>query len=644
MDLYFEIAGNQIEGARDYQEDAFMVTHMGDGEDSSSAALVIMADGMGGHAAGNVASNMATSTFNKTFSGQYPTEKVADALKAGLLASNETIRAAIAETPGLQGMGCTMVTAFVAKSKLYWVSVGDSHLYTIRDRNITKVNADHSYGGYLKRMEQKGIPVEPDPKLSPNMLMSAMIGDEIAEIDLSEEAVQLLPGDRVIVASDGLDTLGQGALIQYSAWSSTARECVNALLKAVEDAAQPRQDNTTVIVIDIKERIKEEAAPAEELVLEGGAEKPEPRSPSAPVTVREAVGEQLGAEEPPRGKLGLMLGLLAVVLLVLGGAAYYLFMGDKPAPVVAERPPAPAPQPAPVAPAPVAPAPTPPKPKPVAPPAPQPVAPAPAPPSPRPAAPESAPAQAAQPSFTPRATLRDTLRDGGRGPQMVKIPGGSFRMGGAASALSPDERPRRVVTVEPFAMSAYEVTFAEYDRFAKATRRKRPDSEDWDRATHPAVNVSWDDAYQYARWLSKQTGHKYRLPSEAEWEYAARAGSKTNYWWGYRIGKENAHCFDCKSGLHPRKPAKVGLFKPNPVGIYDTAGNVWEWVHDCYHPNYRGAPEDGSVWEGGDCTRRVARGGSYSSASTSLRSAKREKFVSDKGYDDVGIRLVRELP
>ncbi len=642
MDLYFEIAGNQIEGARDYQEDAFMVTHMGDGEDSSSAALVIMADGMGGHAAGNVASNMATSTFNKTFSGQYPTEKVADALKAGLIASNETIRAAIAETPGLQGMGCTMVTAFVAKSKLYWVSVGDSHLYTIRDRNITKVNADHSYGGYLKRMEQKGIPVEPDPKLSPNMLMSAMIGDEIAEIDLSEEAVQLLPGDRVIVASDGLDTLGQGALIQYSAWSSTARECVNALLKAVEDAAQPRQDNTTVIVIDIKERIKEEAAPAEELVLEGGAEKPEPRSPSAPVTVREAVGEQLGAEEPPRGKLGLMLGLLAVVLLVLGGAAYYLFMGDKPAPVVAERPPAPAPQPAPVAPAPVAPAPTPPKPKPVAPPAPQPAAPAP--PSPRPAAPESAPAQAAQPSFTPRATLGDTLRDGGRGPQMVKIPGGSFRMGGAASALSPDERPRRVVTVEPFAMSAYEVTFAEYDRFAKATRRKRPDSEDWDRATHPAVNVSWDDAYQYARWLSKQTGHKYRLPSEAEWEYAARAGSKTKYWWGYRIGKENAHCFDCKSGLHPRKPAKVGLFKPNPVGIYDTAGNVWEWVHDCYHPNYRGAPEDGSVWEGGDCTRRVARGGSYSSASTSLRSAKREKFVSDKGYDDVGIRLVRELP
>ncbi len=263
---------------------------------------------------------------------------------------------------------------------------------------------------------------------------------------------------------------------------------------------------------------------------------------------------------------------------------------------------------------------------------------------PRPAQPEPAPVDVARPSFAPGATIRDPLKVGGKGPLMVKIPGGSFQMGGAASALAPDERPRRSVAVKPFAMSKYEVTFAEYDRFAKAARRKRPDGKDWDRSTHPVVNVSWDDAYQYARWLSKQTGHNYRLPTEAEWEYAARGGSKTTYWWGYRIGKENAHCFDCKSGLHPRKPAKIGLFKPNPVGVHDSAGNVWEWVHDCYHPNYKGAPDDGSVWEGGDCTRRVARGGSFSSASTSLRSAKREKFVSHQGYDDVGIRVVRELP
>jgi formylglycine-generating enzyme required for sulfatase activity len=192
-------------------------------------------------------------------------------------------------------------------------------------------------------------------------------------------------------------------------------------------------------------------------------------------------------------------------------------------------------------------------------------------------------------------------------------------------------------------MSRYEVTFAEYDEFARATGRKRPDSKDWDRKTHPVVFVSWDDTYQYAMWLSKQTGHKYRLPSEAEWEYAARAGQETDYWWGRRVGTENAHCFDCKSGLHPRRAAKVGYFKPSPYGLYDTAGNVWEWVHDCYHPNYRGAPDDGSVWEGGDCTRRVARGGSFASASGSLRASKREKFVSHKKYDDVGIRLVRDL-
>ena len=281
-----------------------------------------------------------------------------------------------------------------------------------------------------------------------------------------------------------------------------------------------------------------------------------------------------------------------------------------------------------------------PKPEPAPAPAPPPVQARRQPMEPEPAPP---PVQVAKPSVAPGATFRDPFKGGGQGPEMVKIPSGHFQMGGAASALSADERPRRTVTVPPFAMSRYEVTFAEYDRFAKATRRKRPPGKDWDRKTHPVVNVSWDDAYQYARWLSKQTGRKYRLPSEAEWEYAARAGTRSSYWWGYRIGRENAHCFDCKSGLHPRKPAKVGLFKPNPFGVYDSAGNVWEWVHDCHHPSYKGAPEDGSVWEGGDCTRRVARGGSFSSASTSLRSAKREKFVSNQGYDDVGIRVVREL-
>lgn len=227
---------------------------------------------------------------------------------------------------------------------------------------------------------------------------------------------------------------------------------------------------------------------------------------------------------------------------------------------------------------------------------------------------------------------------------MVVIPAGTYTMGGRASSLRPDELPVHEVKVPAVAIGRTEVTFAQYDRFAAATGRTKPDSADMNRETHPVIYVSWDDAYAYTQWLSKQTGQRYRLPSEAEWEYAARAGSTTDYWWGRKIGTENAHCFDCESGLHPRKPAKVGYFKPNPFGVYDTAGNVLEWVHDCYHDDYHGAPDDGGIWEGGDCTRRVVRGGSFSSPSSMLRSAVRDKFPSTQTFDNVGFRIARELP
>jgi formylglycine-generating enzyme required for sulfatase activity len=238
--------------------------------------------------------------------------------------------------------------------------------------------------------------------------------------------------------------------------------------------------------------------------------------------------------------------------------------------------------------------------------------------------------------------FRDALKSGGDGPQMVPLPGGRFEMGGAPTTINPDERPRRPVTVPALAVSRYEVTFAEYDRFARATNRRLPDSGEVDRAEHPVVHVTWDDAHAYAQWLSRETGKRYRLPSEAEWEYAARAGTTALYWWGNDVGKGNAHCFDCKSGLHPRQTARVGYFAPNPFGLHDTSGNAAEWVYDCYHPDYNGAPDDGSVWDGGDCTRRVVRGGSFSSASSALRNAKREKLSPTQGYDNVGIRLVRE--
>ena len=237
----------------------------------------------------------------------------------------------------------------------------------------------------------------------------------------------------------------------------------------------------------------------------------------------------------------------------------------------------------------------------------------------------------------------DRLRVGGRGPQMISIPAGKFRMGNASGLISPDEAPRHAVEVPAFAMSVYEVTYAEYDVFARATGRKQPDSSGWDRKTHPVNNVSWDAALAYTRWLSKQTGKKYRLPSEAEWEYAARAGTRSSFWWGTSKGSGNAHCFDCGSDLNTNKPAKVGSYKANQFGLFDTAGNLYEWVHDCYHRNYQGAPTDGSVWEGGDCSVRVVRGGAFRSPASSMRVENREKFPSGKGQYNVGIRVVREL-
>lgn len=147
----------------------------------------------------------------------------------------------------------------------------------------------------------------------------------------------------------------------------------------------------------------------------------------------------------------------------------------------------------------------------------------------------------------------------------------------------------------------------------------------------------------YSKWLSKQTGKKYRLPSEAEWEFAARGGKRTTYWWGSTKGSGNAHCFDCSSDLNTTKTAKVGSYKPNQFGLYDTAGNLYEWVYDCYHRNYKGAPDDGSVWDGGDCSVRIVRGGSFRSPASSMRVENRETFSSKKGQYNVGIRLVRDI-
>ena len=638
MELVFEISGDQIDGARDYQEDAFLVTYLDDDEggDGKSSALVIMADGMGGHAAGNIASNMVVSTFNKAFSGSFGKDTLPEVLRVALAKANGALTESIKETPALDGMGCTMVTAMFSKGKVYWISVGDSHLYLIRDRKLIKKNEDHSYGGYLDRMKQQGLEVEAESGMSRNMLMSAMTGDEIAEVDCVDEGVQLLPGDRLIVCSDGLDTLSAGVIIQTSAWSPAAKECVAAMLKAIEDANKPRQDNTTVVVVDVSEKAGSAAplapaAPAAAMDPEDVTTRTGDTQEMSVDEIEDAVAQHTGEGTSSGGK-AIIIAVVAIVLLAVLGAAGYFFMSnnasqdsdDAPASTtsIEQRTEAEAAPPPPVVSEPPA-APATAEPVTASPPAAQP-------------APVPSPAMAA----AGMRVFSDPLGRGD-GPMMVMLPGGSFFMGAKAFAGDGSELPRHERQIAPFAISQSEITIAQYQEFADATKRKIPNLSGLDAQTIPMVFVSWNDANAYVRWLSKESGHKYQLPSEAQWEYAARAGTQSAFWWGNDVGVERAHCFDCKTGLNPRQPTRVGRFKPNPFELYDTAGNVMEWTRDCYHKNYNGAPDDGSAWEGGDCNVRVARGGAYGNTGKSLRSAARARRPAQKGNDETGIRVIR---
>ena len=170
----------------------------------------------------------------------------------------------------------------------------------------------------------------------------------------------------------------------------------------------------------------------------------------------------------------------------------------------------------------------------------------------------------------PGTVFRDSLADGGSGPEMVWIPAGSFRMGDIQGGGDSDEKPVHRVSVGKFAMGKFEVTFAEYDKFAQATGRKKPNDRGWGRGNRPVINVSWNDATAYAKWLSNQTGKTYRLPTEAEWEYAARAGTETKYWWGNDLGKNRAACDGCGSQWDNKQTAPVGSFSANKFGLYDT--------------------------------------------------------------------------
>ena len=229
-------------------------------------------------------------------------------------------------------------------------------------------------------------------------------------------------------------------------------------------------------------------------------------------------------------------------------------------------------------------------------------------------------------------------------PEMVVIPEGRFRMGCVSGKnCDDDEKPVHEVRVASFELAKYEVTFEEYDRFTVVTGRKSPKDEGWGRGRRPVINVSWEDAVAYTEWLSAQTGERYRLPSEAEWEYAARAGSTTKYSWGNEIGHNRANCDGCGSQWDYEKTAPVGLFGPNALGLHDMHGNLWEWVQDCWNDSYRGAPADGSAWTSGNCERRVLRGGSWGDEPGVLRAAYRNRITTGYRYGNYGFRVARTL-
>ena len=249
------------------------------------------------------------------------------------------------------------------------------------------------------------------------------------------------------------------------------------------------------------------------------------------------------------------------------------------------------------------------------------------------------PAPAAAASAVPEPG--ELFRDCAECAEMVVIPSGEFKMGSEDTIY---EKPvHRVVIPNAFAIGRREVTFDEWDLCVAAGACKyRPDDRGWGRGNRPVIDVSWDDAHDFVSWMTQKTGKKYRLPSEAEWEYAARAGTESPFWWGRTLIKGSANCEDC--GDAPlRKTTPAQSFRPNGFGLFDVAGNVAEWVEDCWNNNYRGAPADGTAWTSGQCLQRSLRGGSFASKSAFVRSPARFMYDRDVRYYANGFRVARDL-
>lgn len=264
------------------------------------------------------------------------------------------------------------------------------------------------------------------------------------------------------------------------------------------------------------------------------------------------------------------------------------------------------------------------------------------------AAAEEARARAAEEARAKAAAAR-AAQEVARGLKMVVVPAGRYRMGSPDSELdNTNQGPVHWVEIgEPFAVGVYEVTFDEWDACVESggCGGYRPDDKGWGRGARPVIAVSWEDAQRFVAWLREGTGEPYRLLSEAEWEYVARAGTTTPFHYGRTVSTSQANYNGFHTdGVYRERTVAVGMFPANAFGLHDVHGNVSEWTQDCWNGSYRGAPSDGSAWERGDCSRRVLRGGSWASAfPTKLRSAYRNEDSSGNRYSDVGFRVARTL-
>jgi formylglycine-generating enzyme required for sulfatase activity len=222
-------------------------------------------------------------------------------------------------------------------------------------------------------------------------------------------------------------------------------------------------------------------------------------------------------------------------------------------------------------------------------------------------------------------------------PDMVSIPGGTFAMG---SDTDLSEKPIHRVSIKPFAISKFPITVREWNACVAAKGcTYTPTGED----DAPVTNLSWTDTQQFVEWLSRVMQKPFRLPSEAEWEYAARGGAGTKFWWGDQFQAGMANCKGCNEPYDAKQPLKVGSFKPNPFGLYDMGGGVNQWVADCWHKNYQGSPSDGSPWVDNECLSHVIRSGSWKNDPSYVRPSSRDHYDTAVRYPTHGFRVAHSL-